>query len=198
MKKLRENINIGMSPAIPQDSLYPARASLDDLFMRDLEMWSTVPVPELGVLLVRLKVLSDVHKTHHWISSGDAFYGDHLLFQRLYDEIVDEIDSVAERAVGLGGPANVNINLVAHQVVNCIAQNTVVATIPQPDQLFAESLRREKAFLDVIDHLLNSMTMRGTLTNGIENLVQGIADTHESHVYLLQQRLSKPMSGGSF
>jgi hypothetical protein len=34
--------------------------------------------------LAALRALAMVHQTHHWLTSGPAFYADHLLFERLY------------------------------------------------------------------------------------------------------------------
>ena len=35
--------------------------------------------------------------------------------------------------------------------------------------------------------------MNVVLTNGLSNMLQGIADVHEGHIYLLKQRVSKPL-----
>jgi hypothetical protein len=64
-------------------------------------------------------------------------------------------------------------------------------TIPQSTDLAKRSMIAEMTFLKVIDHVMSSLDECGLLSNGIDNLLQGIADKHEGHVYLLKQRCSK-------
>ena len=47
--------------------------------------WGDTPYPQLSVVLVYLKHLAAIHQNHHWTAIGDPYYGDHLLFQRLYE-----------------------------------------------------------------------------------------------------------------
>jgi hypothetical protein len=62
-------------------------------------------------------------------------------------------------------------------------------TIPQPTELAKRSYLAEMNFLKVTSHLVNCMKECGTLTRGLDNLIAGIEDKHEGHVYLLKQRL---------
>lgn len=171
-----------------------SRVPGDDLFEYHLSCWSRVVYPELSVVLVRLKALAEVHKSHHWIAKGDTFYGDHLLFERLYDSVVGEVDTVAERAVMMGGADNVNVGLVAHQVAGCL-ETCAAYALPTPDQLAQRSLERETAFLSCLDTVGRFLSSRGVLTPGLNNMLEGIADQHEQHVYLLRQRLGGSSQG---
>ena len=51
----------------------------------------------LVAVLVSLRALALLHQTHHWLSDGPEYYADHLLFERLYNETVEEIDAIGER-----------------------------------------------------------------------------------------------------
>ena len=82
--------------------------------------WGGTPYSQLSVVLVHLKHLYVLHQNHHWTSMGDPFYGDHLLFQRLYEATVEEIDSIAEKAIGLVSNTNVDLQLVNSQVLKLI------------------------------------------------------------------------------
>lgn len=152
--------------------------------------WGGVPYPELSVLLANLKFLYHVHQNHHWISKGDSFYGDHLLFSRLYEATLGEIDSIAEKAIGLGSTANVDITLVHNQLCKLIQGYGMTSTIPQPTELAKRSYLAEMNFLKVVAHLVEHMKACGTLTRGLDNLLAGIEDKHEGHVYLLKQRIT--------
>lgn len=168
-------------------------ASPVDLFPRMVAEWATrTSYPELSALLVHLRCVSMVHQTHHWQAKGDPFYGDHLLFERLYDGTVGEIDSIAERSVGLGTTANVDLQLVTTQ----LQQLAAIAfppdvQLPTPSSLIARSHRVEMGFLNSVAGAVESMKAQGTLTRGLDNLLAGIEDSHEGHVYLLKQRLSQ-------
>jgi len=152
-----------------------------------LTEWECVSRPELSVLLTWLRALYFTHQTHHWISKGDSFFGNHLLFQRIYEEVLPEIDAVAEKSVGLGDENNVNLHKQLETALEIVFSNSSVNVIPSPDDLAKKSLKLELEFLCVCEVLRKSMKANGTLTTGIDNLVAGIADVHESHCYLLQR-----------
>jgi len=155
--------------------------------------WGGLPYAELSVVLVHLKFLAEVHQNHHWTCMGDPFYGDHLLFSRLYDAVKGEIDAVAEKAIGLGGTSNVNLQVLMSQVCKLTSGYGMTSTIPQQSDLARRSLMAEMNFLKVVDNCIACLDECGMLTNGIDNMLQGIADVHEGHVYLLKQRCMKQL-----
>lgn len=152
--------------------------------------WGGVPYPQLSVMLVHLKHLALVHQTHHWITKGDPFYGDHLLFQRLYDLPSGEIDPVAEKAVGLGSTANVDVILQTSQCNKLVQGYGMTSTIPQASELIRRSYVVEMSFLKVVSRLVETMKEAGTLTRGLDNMIAGIEDAHEGSIFLLRQRCS--------
>ena len=146
---------------------------------------------ELSVLLAWLRAVSLIHQTHHWQTEGPTYYADHLLFERLYNESQDAIDSIAERAVGSspsGGPNLVRPAIQASQIAQVVG-----LFYPNADPVGASafptiSLSAEKHLLDVLQILRSRMEIAGRLSIGTDNLLQDIADKHEGFVYLLQQR----------
>lgn len=163
------------------------KISLDNM----LATWGSVKYAELSVLLVHLRMLAMVHQTHHWTAKGDPFYGDHLLYERLYNGVIEEIDAVAEKSIGLGGNENVNLLLQMRQLDKLCEAYGMSSTIPQSSELARRSLRAEVDFLRCAAHMADSLKMNGLLTRGLDNMLQGIEDAHEGHVYLLRQRTSK-------
>lgn len=155
--------------------------------------WGGTPYPQLSVVLVYLKHLAALHQNHHWTCVGDPYYGDHLLFERLYGDIPGEIDSIAEKAIGLGCTANVDLQLVHSQLLKLISGSGSATMIPQSTDLAKKSLMAEMNFLAVMKHLCDSLKECGLMTHGLDNLLAGIEDKHEGHVYLLKQRISKPL-----
>jgi DNA-binding ferritin-like protein len=155
--------------------------------------WGGIPYPQLSVVLVHLKYLAALHQNHHWTAMGDPYYGDHLLFQRLYDGVDAEIDLVAEKSIGLGCTSNVDLNLVHSQLLKLVSGQGSATMIPQSSDLAKKSLMAEMNFLAVMKHLCDSIKDCGLMTNGLDKMLAGIEDKHEGHVYLLKQRISKPL-----
>lgn len=122
---------------------------------------------------------------------GDPFYGDHLLFSRLYEAVDGEIDPVAEKAVGLGCTSNVNPQIIHAQVLKLLSGSGSASTIPMSSDLARKSLVAEMNFIKVLDSCRESLEECGMLTNGVDNMLQDMADKHEGHIYLLKQRCSQ-------
>lgn len=156
--------------------------------------WGDVPYAQLSVVLVHLKYLYALHQNNHWVSMGDPYYGDHLLFQRLYLAIVEEIDGIAEKSIGLGCTSNVDLHLIHSQLLKLVSGINGATTIPQSSDLAKKSLMAEINFLKVLDHVIDSLKETCLLTHGLSNMLEGIADLHEGHVYLLKQRVSSRLT----
>lgn len=172
--------------------LITVEPNLDISLENMMAEWGGTLYAQLSVLLVYLKFLAAVHQNHHWISMGESYYGDHLLFERLYSNVSGEIDKVAEKSIGLGCVTNVNLQLVTQQVNKLVSGYGMTATIPQLSDLARRSLMAEMNFLKAVDFARSSLEECGLLTNGVDNMLQDIADAHEGNVYLLKQRCSRP------
>lgn len=155
--------------------------------------WGGRPYSQLSIVLVHLRFLAMLHQTNHWISKGDPFYGDHLLFERLYGGVTGEIDTVAEKIIGLSTTQNVELNMQLSQLVKVASGFGTAMMIPQASGLAQRSLQAEMNFIRVAEAARNSLKENGLLTTGLDNMLAGILDVHEGHVYLLKQRCSKEM-----
>lgn len=140
---------------------------------------------DLAVWLGFLRALGIVHQAHHWQTLGSSFYGDHLLFQRLYDAVGNEVDSLAEKVVGLDSPALTNYFL---QMKHMKAFMDAISNSEKPPMVV--SLQAEIVLIAVGEMIQKRLEEEGLLTVGVANLLGDILDRHESHVYLLQQRLA--------
>lgn len=180
-KKLIETLEIRL--IVPEQS---GDIALEHMFSE----WGSVPMGHLSVLLVHLRFLAMLHQTHHWQAKGDTFYGDHLLFERLYNAVVPEIDVIAEKAVGLGSVDSVNLPLQVSQLNRLIRNYGMSSTIPRPNEFIRRSMIGEVGLLRCADAVITSLKATGMLSRGVDNAIAGIEDSHESALYLLKQRCS--------
>lgn len=193
MKTLAEWIQVdnvgsedGQPPTQPHDDL---------AFDNALAGWSGLPYSELSYVLVHLRYLAMLHQTHHWVAKGDAFYGDHELFQKLYERTLEDVDDVAEKAVGLGCEQNVSLPMQLVQLVRVCKSLDSPQTVPQTSELAKASLAAERSFLKLVSAAYQSLEQHGALTPGVDNLLQQVADRHEKHVYLLGRKCAQNALG---
>lgn len=164
-------------------------------------------VTPLGMALQFMRALAHIHQSHHWQTHGTAFYADHLLFERLYNESLEFIDQVAERAVGLDGAMVVDPFLQASGILTIVSfvcghgqgdPSPTSLEAATPELMVQRSLRGEGIFLKLVAKVLADMQASGNLSPGTSNLLEGAADKHEAFVYLLQQRLGGGQSVYSY
>ena len=179
------------------------KAEVRAFVQRQAAFYDTAPLRQnpqdtpLAMVVQFLRALAHLHQSHHWQTHGMAFYADHKLFEQLYNESLEFIDQVAERAVGLDGPATVDPFLQAYGVftiVSLICGHTKGDSMPTslevatPDLMIQRSLRGEVILLNLVTKMLSELRVSGELSPGTSNLLEGLADKHEGFVYLLKQR----------
>jgi len=141
---------------------------------------------ELGALVAVLRTASMVHQSHHWQTSGPSYYGDHLLFERLYNDSQPFIDQVAERTIGSGGSPDLLCPKVQAELLDKITDQC--PSVSNAASMVNCSLGIERYVLNCVNDTRVALENKGQLSNGTDNLLQGIADKHEQFIYLLQQR----------
>jgi DNA-binding ferritin-like protein len=146
-------------------------------------MFSEPSCTALSRLVALLRAVQIIHHTAHWQTAGATFYGDHLLFERLYTGITEEFDGLAEKAVAYCGVGSVDAPGQAAQILE------VIATVTGTD-LVRKSLTAEQAVQDEIEECRAVLEAAGELPLGLDNYLQGLADSHETAIYLLGQRLA--------
>lgn len=159
-------------------------------FQNMLAEWGNADGAELAVILAALRALVIVHQTAHWATRGDAFYADHLLFQRLYESVNGEVDTIAEKCIGIGDSNLVNPIMQMKQVYKFLKLfDAGVTTIPQSSDFAKKSYVAEQYLISILDYATDSMREVGSLTRGVDNMLAGMQDAHERHCYLLKQRI---------
>ena len=135
---------------------------------------------QLAAFLSFTEALGFIHHSHHWQTSGLEFYGNHLLFQRLYEGIAPEVDLIGEKLVGLSNEPKLTNYFARLEVMNMF-----MSSVTRPSMSYlVVSLLAEKTYIELGKRLLEDL---GSKSPGLENMIAGILDKHEGHVYLLQQ-----------
>lgn len=137
-------------------------------------------------LLSLLRAQYMLYQNIHWEVSGPPFYGNHLLFQRLYESVQQDVDNLAEK-------------VVAHFGVQAVAMRKAMPEMDafcrrwcQVESLSARAMVSEADFQRLVQKTLSVLETEGRLTIGVANLLEEMADRHETNMYLIQQTLRAP------
>lgn len=141
--------------------------------------------------LAIMKALATYYQHAHWISKGEPFYGDHLLFGRLYESMGDQIDGFGEKMVGMFGDASVSANVIVALMCDILEGTSDMSDNTLGLELTTEALKLEKLFLDKTKTLYKDMKEAGSLSLGLDDMLMSLANEHESATYLLGQRIKK-------
>lgn len=186
-------------PYLPTKLAHDKRAAVRSWLCRQAAFYDTgpsmisdEPYSVLAQMLAGLRAGYLLHQTAHWQTRGAAYYGDHMLYQRIYEDTQEGIDGLAERLVGLtGDPTQValcdQVSLI-HQFVKLFHEGAPAS--PLPDELPNIGLRAEVILLGVFDEVIKRLQSADAMTAGLDDLLPAIAGKHEEFVYLLKQRAS--------
>lgn len=151
-----------------------------------LEKKVVLPLTPLAEVLGLLQGAAMVHQINHWNTRGGSSYGDHLMFQRLYEDTLPFIDQVAERAVGSGDVQRIDMS----EQIQRMAQLAALYGAPkEADQMVWGSLTAVDSCLSKVRQAASALKAEGKYSSGTANLLEGLADKLEEFQYLLKQRV---------
>lgn len=143
-------------------------------------------------VLCTLRTMYVHYQNAHWESKGASFYGDHLMFQRLYEGVAEEVDAVAEKILGLTGePMFVS---ALHTLQHGYDTLQVWEHFAGEDGTASRCLFSETYFLEQLDYVRNVLEDTDNMTYGLDDMLGSLASKHEEHVYLLRQRITRTAS----
>jgi DNA-binding ferritin-like protein len=139
-----------------------------------------------GYYIALLRTAYNVHQQSHWKEKGANFYGNHLLFERLYTNSAKDADAAAEKMIGVFGEETLDLSMQAQLIGKMMAKYSTSSPLEN-------SLAVEKAILAFSDKIYEDLKNEDKLTLGTDDFLMTIASNREEAVYLLQQA----MKGGS-
>jgi DNA-binding ferritin-like protein len=139
----------------------------------------------LAAFLAVTEGLQVIHHSHHWQTKGENFYGDHLLYQRLYETVLAEIDLVGEKLIGVSQDVS-----LTNYFKRVKAMEMFLKAVTHSDQPYVVvSHDAELTYVRMGGELMDQLEQAGLLTRGLEQMLGNILDKHEEHIYLLEQRV---------
>lgn len=138
-----------------------------------------------ALYVASLKGLSLIHQHNHWTTGGVAFYGDHLLFERLYKSVQENLDLAAEKFMGLFGDECLNYDLQVELLGKVMSKYKNLEGSP-----LEMSLAATKDCIKLSQDAYKCFEEEGRLTLGLDDMVMSISSNLEEGVYLIQQTLS--------
>lgn len=115
----------------------------------------------------------------HWNVTGRAFYADHLLLERIYQEVEESIDTFAEnlRKIGIFVPAG----------AARLAELSVIADAPaEPDTAATMLASLNKDALTLVDLMKELFTVaENNGDHGLSNFIADRQDAFAAHAWML-------------
>lgn len=129
------------------------------------------------------------HGAHH-ATRGASFSGDHAnLFGKFYLDSVEEFDGAVEKAIGLtqdeGVSCPVHVTKLALQAMMKYPSPPSISSLA----IAATALQLEKDYIEMVGQMFEDLEEEGQLSLGLNDFLMASANSHETRVYLLQQRI---------
>ena len=133
-------------------------------------------------LLGVLRALKWNYWNSHWMAKGAPYYADHLLFERLYTEVIDaQIDTLAEK-ITAEDPDVLSSALMRR------AFNKFLDTNEVNSDSFQRGLAMEEHFQKTAKIVYNELKSSDDLSLGLDDFIMATANERETVIYLLRQR----------
>lgn len=133
-----------------------------------------------NLYLATLRALYLIHQHNHWLIKGTNFYANHLLFQRVYESALENVDTTAEKFIGVLGDGSVDYMLqseLIHKIMIKYKSETMVK----------QSIAIEKDFLKLSKEVYDCFESEGKLSLGLDDMIMAIASVREEAIYLLSR-----------
>lgn len=130
----------------------------------------------LELLLGMYLLYYELHWKYH------TRYGDHLLFERMYKQVQEELDGLAEKLIGYHGSDELElIELVEG------ANSYIKLWTKDNEDFIGQGLKAENALQTLFHKNYDELKKLNALPMGFDDYIMAVCNDHETHTYLLQQ-----------
>ena len=144
---------------------------------------------------ILLAFISYVRASYHWFhaahhaTSGVGFNGDHELYSSIYEDYLEVLDGIIEKAIGSCGFEGAaaplpSLNLAIKFLANYQSPDTLTSLA-----IASTALQVEKDYLEVLNELFMTLEESGELPLGMNDFLAASANAHDTFVYKLTQRV---------
>lgn len=134
---------------------------------------------------VALEVEQMLFHAYHWRGKGQGYYGDHLLYQRLYQDRALEIDRIGEVLMAVGG---------ADSVVPSVTVTGMLDLVNRTEKVGNSDAERGLLLVEETLHRINdanNLLGKEAYALAVNNVLAGFSDKHLEALYLLRQRVGR-------
>ncbi len=136
---------------------------------------------ELKPALADLFMVYTKLRNYHWNVEGVYFYQLHQLFEKLYDELADDIDEIAERIRILGVKAPATL----HEYIN-------LAKVKEQPGEYPEANEMVKNIIDDFEYLVAEINKLAKRSQNLfedeisAGLLYGLVGRYEKHLWMIK------------
>ena len=105
---------------------------------------------QVSFYIAFLRAMYLFYQNAHWQSNGPGSYSNHLMFQRLYEDVLEHIDAIAEKSIGLFGNEVVDLSKQTDMISKILSKYSKISN----DSVVA-GIEFEKSFQDVAIKIIN-------------------------------------------
>jgi DNA-binding ferritin-like protein len=134
----------------------------------------------LNGYLAILRTLVIIFQHGHWKCKGSNFYGNHLLFDRIYGDAGGLVDITAEKIIGIYG----NKAFLHTKQVPMIAE---FISKYEDDDFIKSAIVATESCLTVGEDVYNRLKEMAELTLGMDDMIMSNASKLEEFIFLLKQ-----------
>lgn len=127
-----------------------------------------------------LRSIALVHQNNHWLTKGKNFYGNHLMFEKLYSSAQEDVDTMAEKFVGIFNAECLDLGLQAKIMSKMLVKYSDGDPVKS-------SLQIELDFLEFCETFYYKLKEEDQLTLGLDDAIMAVSSSREDAVYHLKQ-----------
>ena len=149
---------------------------------------------ELAYHIVWIRTLSIWFQHAHWSTSGRTSYGDHLLYERIYNEITEELDGLAEKAIGFTSTRTVDTHMHSKLLAEMLCAYPSPSRANEATMIASTGLAIINDYIDTVNETYKSLKSAGKMSMGLDDYLMALVNKLEGFLYLLKQRVQATLS----